>query len=78
MKKPQPRSPISVQLEALAKDVKELEKQNNNLAHLVGEANNLLALTEKAFEAMYIDEALYEDDSPNSLLLHQIREYLYS
>lgn len=78
MKKPQPRSSISTQLATLSTDVKELERQNNNLAILVGEANNLLALTEKAFEAMHIDEALYENDNPSSLLLHKIREYLYS
>lgn len=78
MKKPQSRSPISTQLRILSTDVEELERQNNNLARLVGEANDLLALVEKAFEAMRIDEALYEDDNPNSLLLHEIREYLYS
>lgn len=78
MKKRQPRSPISVQLAELAKDIKELEKQNDNLAIMVVKANRLLVLAEKTFEAMHIDEALYEDDSPNSLLLHEIREYLYS
>jgi hypothetical protein len=70
-----PREPISVQLTALVADTKELERQNDNLAHLVSEANDLLYKVEQAFEEMGIAEDEFWKD--NSILLSLIRKYLY-
>ena len=70
-----PRQPISSQLAALVADTKELERQNDNLAHLVSKANDLLYKVEQAFEEMGIAEDEFWKD--NSILLSLIRKYLY-
>jgi hypothetical protein len=72
---PKPQQPISTQLAALVADTKELERQNDNLAHLVSKANDLLYKVEQAFEEMGIAEDEFWKD--NSILLSLIRKYLY-
>ena len=73
-----PRQLISTQLATLVADTKELERQNDNLAKQILQANNLIVLIEKAFETMGVEEDWYENDDPNGILLHKIKNYLYS
>ena len=70
-----PRQPISSQLATLVADTKELERQNDNLAHLVSKANDLLYRVEQAFEEMGVTENEFWKD--NSIFLSLIRGYLY-